>query len=50
VWTISAEQLFNTVNGELMSCLGRKNRASQLNPCHSDDYCSAGIFFRGWQP
>ncbi len=50
VWTISAEQLFNTVNGELMSCLGRKNRASQLNPHHSDVYCSAGIFFRGWQP
>ncbi len=50
VWRISAEQLFNTVNGELVSCLGRKNRASQLNPRHSDVYCSAGIFSRGWQP
>ncbi len=50
VWTISAEQFLNRVNGELMSCLGRKNRASQLNPHHSDVYCSAGIFFRGWQP
>ena len=36
VWAISAEQLFITVNRELMSCLGRKNRASQLNPGHSD--------------
>jgi hypothetical protein len=50
VWTISAKQLFNTVNGELVSCLGRKYRASQLNPRHSDVYCSAGIFFRWWQP
>jgi hypothetical protein len=31
VWRISAAQLFNTVNGELVSCLGRKNRASQIN-------------------
>jgi hypothetical protein len=34
VWRISAAQLFNTVNGELVSCLGRKNRASQLNQHH----------------
>ncbi len=50
VWRFSAEQLFITVNGELVSCLGRKNRASQLNPGHSDVYCSAVIFSRGWQP
>ncbi len=31
VLTISAKQLFNTVNGELVSCLGRKNRASRLS-------------------
>ncbi len=31
LWRISATQLFNTVNGELVSCLGRKNRDSQLN-------------------
>ncbi len=28
MWKISAEQLFNTVNGELVFCLGKKNRAS----------------------
>jgi hypothetical protein len=50
VWRISAKQLFNTVNGELVSCSGRKNRASQLNLSHSDVYCSTGIFSRGWQP
>ncbi len=38
VWRISAEQLFNTVNGDLVFCLGRKIRASQLNQRHSDVY------------
>ncbi len=50
MWRISAEQLFNTVNGELVSCLGRKNRASQLNQRYSDVYHSAVNFSRGWQP
>ncbi len=50
MWRISAEQLFNAVNGELVSCLGRKNRASQLNQRYSDVYHSAGNFSRGWQP
>ena len=50
VWRISAAQLFNTVNGELVSCLGRKNRASQLNQHYSDVYHSAVNFSRGWQP
>ena len=36
VWRISAKQLFCTANRELVSFLGRKNRASQLNPRHSD--------------
>jgi hypothetical protein len=35
VWRISAKQLFCTANRELVSFLGRKNRASQLNPPHS---------------
>ncbi len=36
VWRISAEQLFNTENGELVSCSGRMNMDFQLNPCHSE--------------
>ena len=47
---ISAEQLFNTVNGELVSCQGRKNRDSQLNQHLSDVYRSAVNFSRGLQP
>ncbi len=35
---------------KLVSCLGRKNRASQLNQRHSDVYRSAVNFSRGWQP
>jgi hypothetical protein len=50
VWRISAAQLFNTVNGELVSCLGRKNKASQLNQRHSDVYRSTVNFSRGLQP
>ncbi len=49
-WRISAEQRFNTVNGELVSCLGRKNRASQLNQRYSDVYGWAVNFSREWQP
>ncbi len=40
----SAEQLFCTANRELVSCLGRKNRASQLNPRHSDVYARQETF------
>ncbi len=47
---ISAEQLFNTENGELVSCQGRKNRDSQLNQHLSDVYCSAVNISRGLQP
>ena len=29
MWRISAAQLFNTVNGELVSCLGSNGNASE---------------------
>ena len=47
---ISDEQVFSTVNGELVSCQGRKNRDSQLNQHLSDVYRSAVNFSRGLQP
>jgi hypothetical protein len=50
VWIISAEKIFSTVNRELVSRLGRTNRASQLNPRHSVVYRLAGNLSRGWQP
>ncbi len=50
MWIISAQQLFFTANRELVSCLGRKNWASQLNPRHSDVYRLTGNFSRWLQP
>jgi hypothetical protein len=42
VWRISAAQLFNTVNGELVSCLGSNGNASETKANESFDN---GVFF-----
>ncbi len=42
MWRISAAQLFNTVNGELVSCLGSNGNASEMKANESFDN---GVFF-----